>query len=242
LNANQPQPRTEFDWAIYADATLAGLSILIPIPFLDSIFEGFFRKRIPTSVARRRGVRLSSPILDALMKEPLTLAGCLQMALVWPVKLIWDLLKRLSKKLLYFLTIKEATDQISLYWHQAFLVDYMLLVGHLNSVEAAQIARLALIETLGTITTSPLIQLAQQIVSSTHHIFRLLRRARKGSEDEALQKPKSEMRQQWGNFAEYFTAVAHRYEEIYARLTEEQRQAELRQQQLQAQQNREQSL
>ena len=38
-----PQPNTTFDWLIYADATFAGLSVLIPIPIIDWIFENIFR-------------------------------------------------------------------------------------------------------------------------------------------------------------------------------------------------------
>ena len=235
MNANHPQPRTEFDWAIYADATLAGLSVLIPIPFIDSFFESFFRKRIPASIVRRRGVEVSRPVLDALRHEPFSLGGCLRSSILWPFKATWDLIKRLSKKFLYFLTIKEATDQVSHYWHRAFLIDYILLVGHHKSVESAKLAQRALSETLATTTTSPLLQLAQQIVFGTNHVFRLLRRAKKGSEDEELQKQKAEMRQHWADFSPYFKTLANRYDEIYARLAEEQRQAERQQQQLQEQ-------
>ena len=30
---------TDFDWIVYADATFAGLSILLPIPFVDTWLE-----------------------------------------------------------------------------------------------------------------------------------------------------------------------------------------------------------
>ena len=33
-----------FDWLRYADATFAGLALLIPIPLLDVAFECFFRR------------------------------------------------------------------------------------------------------------------------------------------------------------------------------------------------------
>ena len=41
-----------FDWRIYADATCAGLSVLIPLPFVDTAFETVFRRRIPGTIAR----------------------------------------------------------------------------------------------------------------------------------------------------------------------------------------------
>jgi hypothetical protein len=169
---------------------------------------------------------LPHTVLDALTRDVFTFDGCLRAALTWPLKLIWDLLKRLSKKILYFLTVKEATDQISHYWHQAFLTDYMLLVGHLNTVESTQIARQALDVVLQTTITSPLLQLAQQVVRSSSNIFRLLRRARKGEEDEALNQPRSEMNRHWADFSDYFEALAQQYEETCERIREERRRTE----------------
>jgi hypothetical protein len=197
---------------------------------------------MPTAIARRRGVQLSRQVINEIIKEPVTLGGCLRAMFIWPIKMTWELLKILSKKILYFLTVKESTDQVSFYWHQAFLIDYMLLVGHLESVETAQIARQAMEKTLAAATTSPLSQLARQVVQGTGHIFRLLRRAKRGkAEDEALQKPKSEMRQHWADFSDYFKDLARRYYEIYQQLEASQRQAEAeaRQRQLEnADQNR----
>jgi len=46
---------TEFDWIIYADATFAGLALLLPIPFVDGLIEAYFRRRMPGDIARRRG-------------------------------------------------------------------------------------------------------------------------------------------------------------------------------------------
>lgn len=48
------RPETAFNWAIYAGATLAGLSVLIPLPLLDVAFEQLFRRRMPGSIARAR--------------------------------------------------------------------------------------------------------------------------------------------------------------------------------------------
>jgi len=57
---------TAFDWSRYADATLAGLSVLIPVPFMDDAFEAFFRGRIPSAVARSRGQPLSPEVRRVL--------------------------------------------------------------------------------------------------------------------------------------------------------------------------------
>ncbi len=209
-------PQTEFDWAIYANATFAGLAVLIPIPIIDWLFEEFFRRRIPGSIAKRRGHELSPVIIRILNKYQRD--GCLKSLWLLPVKLTVELIKRISRKILYFLTIKEATDKVSYYWHQAFLVDYALLANCLKNEdeEGAEIARQAIADVLETITTSPLLQLSQRVTTSTRHILRtLLQKVRSGDEDDLIEEKKSQMVKYWGDFAEYFEALAGQYDQTY---------------------------
>lgn len=205
-------PNTAFDWAIYADATLAGLAILIPIPLVDWAFEEFFRRRIPAAIARHQGRTLAPEIKSKLNQSS---DSCLTSCLALPVKLIFELIKRISRKLLYFLTIKEAADKVSLYWHRAFLIDYMLSVGDLEREESAQVARQALEQVLDKATTSPLTHLARQVTGGTRHILRTLRRARRGTEDEMIQQKKSQIAQHWADFEEYLKTLAADYDRVY---------------------------
>jgi hypothetical protein len=213
------QPQTSFDWPLYADATFAGLSVLIPVVIVDWLFEEFFRRRIPAAVARRRGQVLSLPIITALNRdiERSWLATCLLLPLLG---LFW-LLKRLSKKILYFLTVKEATDKVSYYWHWAFLIDYALSRGHLSDQASAQIARQAMDRALQIVPTSPLRRLANQVISNVHHIFRTLRGVRRGTEDEVVQQTKSQLAAHWADFAEYFRIVAQQYDQAYQALKDQ---------------------
>lgn len=206
------KPSTSFDWSLYRDATLAGLSVLIPIPFLDSAFEWFFQRRILWAVAARHNQRLPQDVEREINRDDGSALGCL----LWPVTLTWSLVKRLSRKLLYFLTIKEATDRLSYYWHRAFLLDYLLEAGHLADVRSAQAARQALAHTLNTIGTSPLTLLARQIVSRARHVLGSLRRARRGQEDAELQADRSRIARAWAGFAAHLGQVAQRYERAYA--------------------------
>ena len=209
----RPQPRTTFDWGVYANATFAGLSALIPLPFLDSLFEWFFRQRMVRAIARRRGLSLAPVVVYEINRSD---ESWLQSCALLPVTLTFQLVKRLSKKLLYFMTIKEATDKLSYYWHRAFLLDYMLLERHLDELASAQVARRALEQTLRTTTTSPLLQLAQQTARGTRHVLPSLRRARVGNEDEVIQQKKTLMAQAWENFGDYLEALAGRYDQAYA--------------------------
>jgi len=45
---------TTLDWRICADATCAGLSVLIPLPLVDLVFETVIRRRIPGAISKVR--------------------------------------------------------------------------------------------------------------------------------------------------------------------------------------------
>lgn len=211
---NKPAPNTAFDWAIYADATCAGLAVLIPIPIVDWLFEDFFRRRMPNAIAKRHGVKLADTVRDEFNRGDDTktfLSSCLLL----PLKGAYWLLKSVSKKILYFLTIKEAADQISLYWHQAFLIDHMIRAGQLEDREAAIIARRAMWALLEAKHTSPLRQLAQQVVAESNHVWRTLRDMRRGKEDEEIEERKVQIRRRWDEFKDYFETLAAAYADSY---------------------------
>ena len=209
------QESTEFDWIVYSDATFAGLAILIRIPLLDVAFEQFFRRRMPRIIARQNGLKLSPRIQMELNRGRFS---CLQSCLMAPILLTLLLLKRIFKTILYFLTIKESSDLLSLYWHRAFLLDYMCKVGYLQDEETAAIAAEALREILESITTSPLTQLAKQVIALPHHILRSLRRVRQGKTDADIEKTRNLMARTWDNFSDYFIELAEQYDQTFAKV------------------------
>ncbi|MEM7033708.1 MAG: hypothetical protein AAF629_29455 [Chloroflexota bacterium] len=209
----QKKPNTDFDWTIYADGTFAGLSILIPIPILDWIFEQIFRRRMLKTIAKRRDHPVD-PAIQRLFYQ-IQSDGWIRGCLLFPFKLTLWLLKRISRKILYFLTVKEASDMVSYYWHRAFLLDYMLSQGHLDQVEQAEVAYIALHTVLDDITVSPLSQLAQQITQGTRKVFRLLRRVRRNEGDAAAETQRAEMTAAWADFSGYFEALAERYDDKF---------------------------
>jgi hypothetical protein len=207
-------PKTGFDWTLYADATFAGLSLLIPFPLVDWLFESFFRRRMLASIARRRGQTLSPAVVQALNTGT---GSCLGSCMSLPVTLTVGLIKRLSRKILYVLTIKDASDSLNYYWHRAFLIDYMLEAGHLDHPESAARAQQAMEQVLSQ-TRGPMAQLAQQVVGSTRHIFSTLRRARRGKEDAVAEEARSTLRSHWADIEPYLRTVAAQYNEAYQRL------------------------
>ncbi len=206
------QPYTSFEWPIYADATLAGLSVLVPIPLLDWFLEEQFRRRMPAAIARTRGQRLPRSVVQTLNASQ---QGCLISGLLFLVKLPLELIKRLSQKILYFLTIKAATDQVSYYWQRAFLIDYALRSGHLGNVESAERARNAMDQVL-TATASPFTALAQRVIRSVRNILPLLRRGRRGQEEDILPQERATMQQQWGAYEGFLRSLAGQYNQAYA--------------------------
>jgi hypothetical protein len=204
---------TDFDWSRYADATLAGLSVLIPIPFVDDAFEAFFRKRIPGAVADSRSRTLSREVRAVLEEEDAAgRGGCAAL----PARLAVGLFKRLSRKLLYFLTVKQAADRLSYYWYRAFLMDHMLASGHLDSTDSARTAHQAMEDLLAT-TARPLPRLAQQMVAQMHNVWPALRRARRGEESDEVRQTRNLLERRWTELAEHLGGVAARYDEAYAR-------------------------
>jgi hypothetical protein len=211
-----PEPRTEFEWPIYADATLAGLSVLIPIPLLDGFFEEFFRKRALASIMHHHQQTVQALVYDEVNK---TSDSCLVSCLTLPFAVAIELLKSISRKLLYFLTIKRATDRLSYHWQRAFLLDYMLLVGHLASIESARSGREAM-ELLLRHADSPLIGLARQILISPLRIWAIVRDARRNRENTWLHHTQAQMAQVWGEFADYLQTLAAQYDKTYQELIE----------------------
>lgn len=214
MKSTTVKPLTTFDWAIYVDATLAGLAILVPIPLLDVFLEWLFKRRIPGAVAKRNGRELSRYTIHYLNSQPFSCVGCLLL----PFSLVLLLLKRIYRTILYFLTVKEASDKLSLYWHRAFLIDFMVRRGDLDNEKTAKVAALAMHDVLDRLTTSPLHALAKQVIGSMHHSLRTIWRWRRRHEKDAdLQNAQQAMEISWERFTTYFEEVGQQYVSTFER-------------------------
>ena len=207
---------TRFDWQIYRDATLAGLAVLIPIPFVDSWIEGIFKKRMLKAIGARHSFDPPRDVLALVNNTSRTFSDYLVGCLLLPFKLVFGFLIKLSRKILYFLTVKKAVDALNYYWQRAFLLSHMIQQGHLSDIHRAGPAVAALEVTLAQTANSPLTQLAKRIVYVPAHLTRSLWHKVKGKQDEEIEKTREEMASSWAQFSAFFATLAKRYEEVHA--------------------------
>ena len=102
-------------------AIFVGLTPLIPVPVLDDLAQAYFRRRLVRTLAASRGRALRPEELDALASEPGggCLRGCAVQAVLYP-------LKKIFRKVFYFLEWKRAADLTSQTYHFGYLLDYAL--------------------------------------------------------------------------------------------------------------------
>ncbi len=197
---------TEFDWRIYADATFAGLSELIPIPMVDWVFSEMFRRRVAASIARQRGRDIPPESLKAVNRQG---CGCLFLLLFLPIEVV----KRVSRTILYFFTIYAAARSLSANWQRAFLLDYSIQRGHLDKPLKAQVTAEAIEKTLKANKKDPLLQLAREVIGQSRHILRsMMRVSRQNKEDETVDAAREQMASSWENVRGNLVELAWHYD------------------------------
>jgi len=216
-----PQPDSSsspqvFDWRIYADATCAGLTALLPLPFVDLAFEAYFRRRIPATIARVRNQELAPGARHRLGRGSgnlISLEGCLAI----PLRMMRYIVKKIWRKVIYVFAIADATSLVSAYWHRAYLLDHVITAGHacpdVDWRRSAAICERILRET----DTGPLMGLARQTVSSVHRVLRLLVLARRRGAAEETESLSKILQSHWDAAQSSLVHVALRYNDEYAR-------------------------
>jgi len=207
---------TVFDWRIYADATCAGLTALLPVPFVDLAFEAYFRRRMPATIAKVRGQEVSNRASRRFARgigRLFSLQGCLAI----PFVVVRTIVKKIWRKVIYVFAITDATSLVSAYWQRAYLLDHIIKAGHagpdVDWPRSASVFEDVLEET----DASPLMGLARQTVSSAHRVFRLLILARRHGAAEETESLSGILRSHWTAAERSLQRVALRYNETYAR-------------------------
>jgi hypothetical protein len=206
---------SDLDWRIFSDATCAGLSVLIPLPLVDIVFETIFRRRIPATVAKVRRREMALEVRRSLgrgLDGPLSLSGCLAIGLA-AVKYV---LRRIWRKIIYIFAVKDAATALTEYWHRAFLIDHMVRAGHLDPGADTDLALQVSMDVLRDIDPGPLMGLARQTVANAHHVFRLLVRARRLGAAEVTRSLGEVLSSHWKVAEDSMEATAKLYNERYA--------------------------
>ncbi len=103
---------------------LGGLCPLIPLPFLDDVLVRSIRRRMVRSLLRRAGHDATEAQARRLTRTERRglLLGCL-------VGVVWYAIRKISRKILYFLAVKDCVDVASRLLHEGWLLQYALSRG-----------------------------------------------------------------------------------------------------------------
>jgi hypothetical protein len=138
-----PQP------TIATHAVLAGLTPLIPIPFLDDLIYTYLMRSLVRKLAGTHKYQLSEGDVRILASQPTGCGlGCVVPVLIYPFK-------KVLRKILYFLEWKRATDIISRTYCEGYLLDEALGEGWLETHGSTQV-RTAINVVLARTNTSPI--------------------------------------------------------------------------------------
>lgn len=169
-------------------SVVGGLCPLVPIPFVDDVILYFLRRSMIRGVVGAEGVVLTREHVRHLAKRP---SGCL-LGCLWSVVVAG--IKRLFRKIVYFLAVKSAIDTASALLHEGLLLQYAAASGHLDVLEKQRLEDVgrAIHEVCQQTDTSPFTQILRRAFRgsrvmwrrSARQVVRLLRRYRKAPDRE----------------------------------------------------------
>jgi len=120
----QSGPKRDNQGTLLLYSVLTGLTPLIPVPFVDDLVKTHVRRRLFRLLGEARGAGLGQDTIDTLARETSggCLGGCLSQVFLYP-------LKKIFRKVFFFLEWKRAADLTSYTYHFGYLVDYALQKG-----------------------------------------------------------------------------------------------------------------
>ncbi len=105
------------DTTLLTPVVLIGASAMIPVPFLDDVAKKYLEKRLFRLIAQKEHRELNKEELSALVEEPSKgcfAVGCFLNVLIYPIK-------KILRKLFFFLEVKRAVDQATTALAKAWL-------------------------------------------------------------------------------------------------------------------------
>lgn len=149
------------------DAVLGSLCPLFPIPFVDDMALARVRRRMVGRLAAGHELELSAEQRSALGGggRRLTVGKLAAKTLLYPIK-------KIVRKVIYVLAIKEAVDTFSLLFHQGYLFEVALqrgALGHAQCPSDRDVERVssAVFDTLESTNTRPLGRLVKGVFRSS---------------------------------------------------------------------------
>lgn len=155
--------------SVFFYAVLGGLCPLIPIPFLDDLIIGVIRRNMVRAILGRAGLKPTDDQVATLTHEDRggCLMGCLTMVVVYP-------LKKIFRKIVYVLAVKDCADVASKLLHEGLLLRYAIASGlitteHLHRYQHPRLehVRAATVAACEEIDTRPINQLLRRLFSSS---------------------------------------------------------------------------
>ncbi|MCP3959585.1 MAG: hypothetical protein GY719_17185 [bacterium] len=226
-----PQPRTKDLRKLVSYSLLTGLCPLIPIPVLDDWARDLLRRRLVAGLVSDAGVDLGDFQVKVLAcgYVPPTAGGCalgcLRLLVVKPLTfLIAVIFRKIMRKILFFLTIKDAVATFSRTFHEAYLLRHALGLGVLAEVphtvppapiDPRLLAVRATVEAVSRATdTRPVTTLARSLFTGSRRLLmrtaramtRLLRRGRRDDEERLGERLEREGEERLGGLIDELTA------------------------------------
>lgn len=160
---------------IATHALLCGLTPLIPVPFVDDLFFAAFGRSLVGRLATLHGRDLTVSQIEILVARPKSgcALGFLVGALLYP-------LKKVLRKIFFFLEWKRATDVVARTYCVGFLLDLALEQNFVES-HGAEKVRAALDAVLARTNTSPAKHAIAGVVGGSKNVLKNLG-ARLGNE------------------------------------------------------------
>lgn len=123
-------PNARNDLTILTHAVLIGLTPLIPIPFVDDAAQSYLQQRMVQDLARQHGLAIAPQVVSILLEGREgcvgSAGGCLAEMVLYPIK-------KISRKVLYFLEWHRAVNLVTHAYYYGFLLDVALQAGWLST-------------------------------------------------------------------------------------------------------------
>lgn len=156
---------------ILTHAVLAGLTPLIPVPFLDDWVKAIFIRRMVRQLSQARGINLTNEEVEGLSQEYFW-DGCLEGC----VGIFLRLLRELFSKVFFWIEWRRALATLSITYYSGFLFDSALLDGWPASMPEA-------LAPVGPEPGAPL----RIVPAAVIHLREAIRRARYGANLKLIQ-------------------------------------------------------